>query len=593
MPARKPARRTTKPDPSAAVDGPLQPAVSRVECGILIAGLLLAAVLRCALPTNVSVEHFDEGVYASNVWFEGDEAFPGRHFYAPPMWPFVLQLSQEVFGSNRVGQMLPGVLTGWLTVVLVFFVTRRWFGPVAGSAAMILAATSDMHIQYSRTALTEPLLCLCWLAAVAAFERLLTTGRLRWAVLAGLCTGAAWATKYNGWLPAGIGCGATVLAGRLWPRSVAGSTRWTGLLVAVVVAGCVWFPVWFDLGRVGGYAAIQQHQAGYFVGLGGWFDSAWRQFRNWHFLQSPLGPLGMLPAMLSAYVAHRYTAEATHSRGLPAVAAAVFCAGVAAITSAECVLAIMTTAFLLFGLFTRESETRGIVAFWLLLVWFGGMLIATPFYTAYPRLTLPGVMTCWIGGGACISWCWNCVTLSSASATDTPASSRPQRATVSAVFATVIGIVMLCFGGQRLVTKTPPAWEDRSGPARAAESFQPRIREIAGNNALVGVYADPAVYFHLNRVGIQNTVVVDQSILRAPAPADGTLFLAIGLQAERSAEFQAQWRLQQHRWVEVERLGYRPSTIVRLNHECPKWNSDFTHSGGTMTLYRLRTSPSR
>ena len=54
--------------------------------GELIA-VLAGAGLRLAFPSHMSVEHFDEGVYASSAWFGPDEGYqyPNGHLYAPPL----------------------------------------------------------------------------------------------------------------------------------------------------------------------------------------------------------------------------------------------------------------------------------------------------------------------------------------------------------------------------------------------------------------------------------------------------------------------------------------------------------------------------
>src|SRR5262245_52822704 len=52
-----------------------------------------------------TVEHFDEGVYASNLWFGEDSNFryPMRHLYAPSLLPALIEwtmiLSGKISGS--------------------------------------------------------------------------------------------------------------------------------------------------------------------------------------------------------------------------------------------------------------------------------------------------------------------------------------------------------------------------------------------------------------------------------------------------------------------------------------------------------------
>ena len=100
--------------------------------------------------------------------------------------------------------MLPSLLFGTLTIPLIWWVGRQWFGPLSGIAAATLLSLSDFHIAFSRSALTDVPLCFWLLLAVYLFER--SFRDLSWltAIFAGATTGLAWWTKYNGWLPLAI-----------------------------------------------------------------------------------------------------------------------------------------------------------------------------------------------------------------------------------------------------------------------------------------------------------------------------------------------------------------------------------------------------
>ncbi len=59
----------------------------RYELAWAIAVTLLGFVLRISTASNSAVEHFDEGVYASNLFMGPDTGyrFPNQHLYAPPL----------------------------------------------------------------------------------------------------------------------------------------------------------------------------------------------------------------------------------------------------------------------------------------------------------------------------------------------------------------------------------------------------------------------------------------------------------------------------------------------------------------------------
>jgi len=176
------------------------------EAGLAVLITLVGIALRCAGLAHCELSHFDEGVYASNVWFgpESGYAYPARHLYAPPLVPALIELSISVLGPQGVAPLLPGVVCGCLLVPLVWWVGRQWFGPAAGLMAATLAAFSGPHAYFTRTALTDAPLGLFLTAAVYLGGEWLQRGR-GWRLLgAGICAGLAWWTKYNGWLALAI-----------------------------------------------------------------------------------------------------------------------------------------------------------------------------------------------------------------------------------------------------------------------------------------------------------------------------------------------------------------------------------------------------
>ena len=70
-----------------------QPRPARAELLCLAGAILLGAILRLAYPGRMAIEHFDEGVYASNFWFGAEEGYeyPARHLYAPPLLPAAIE----------------------------------------------------------------------------------------------------------------------------------------------------------------------------------------------------------------------------------------------------------------------------------------------------------------------------------------------------------------------------------------------------------------------------------------------------------------------------------------------------------------------
>src|SRR5579872_1871013 len=254
----------------------------RTELLLVALVTLVALTLRIAWPSRLAVEHFDEGVYASNLFFH-DRAraghYPDQHLYAPPLLPFLVECSMIVLGASNFAALAVNVCIGALTAPLLWFVGRRCFGPTAGLAAATLLAINDVHIFFSRTALTDVLLCFFLTGAVYFFYEALTTRNRLALFAAGATTGLAWWTKYNGWLPLAIGLAALIpwsltanarppqaeqilrnssqLSVRQLPRLLG---RWS---IVAVIAFLIWLPWLVSLQEKGGYAAVAANHRGY------------------------------------------------------------------------------------------------------------------------------------------------------------------------------------------------------------------------------------------------------------------------------------------------------------------------------------------
>jgi 4-amino-4-deoxy-L-arabinose transferase-like glycosyltransferase len=97
-------------------------------------------------------------------------------------------------GVIHVGRALSAVW-GALTVLLLALLGRRWYGDKAGLLSGLLLALAVFHIQTSHFASTDVALTFLVLLALVCMSRLANRGRAGDALLAGLVTGLALATK--------------------------------------------------------------------------------------------------------------------------------------------------------------------------------------------------------------------------------------------------------------------------------------------------------------------------------------------------------------------------------------------------------------
>ena len=149
--------------------GTMPPAIGRREWFVLATVLVLGVVLRLLAFSRAAVEHFDEGVYASNVYFGApDYAYPQQRFFGPPMLPALIEMGMIVGIPPNVSALMPSLLAGCAAIVAVWWFGRCWFGPPAGVAAATLLALSGFHVAFSATALTDVLLGLWLVLAIHA-----------------------------------------------------------------------------------------------------------------------------------------------------------------------------------------------------------------------------------------------------------------------------------------------------------------------------------------------------------------------------------------------------------------------------------------
>ena len=89
--------------------------------------------------SHTAVEHFDEGVYASNVYFGPPEfAYPRREMYAPPLLPSLIEVGMLAGLPPNVAALLPGFLAGCGTMAALWWFGRSWLGPNVGLATATL-----------------------------------------------------------------------------------------------------------------------------------------------------------------------------------------------------------------------------------------------------------------------------------------------------------------------------------------------------------------------------------------------------------------------------------------------------------------------
>jgi dolichyl-phosphate-mannose-protein mannosyltransferase len=484
-----------------------QPRIQLFEAVFVSVCILMAFGCRVAWLNLEAVEHFDEGIYASVLWYDVTQggAYPGREFFAPPLSGLGMRVASFLPGLQPFAPFVPSILLGTMTVPAAWWLARMWYGSAAGLFAASIAAFSDFHIAYSRTALTD-VGCLTWTLLALGFGSLaihasLNPGRrfLKHAAFAGIATGLGWWTKYTGWLPLAILWGGTMLWWLWKGRKVVRIWRpLTTLCVATAVAGIVFLPWIWQLQSVGGYSAISANHGSYLTGFSRDLPGIWRQHLTQHlsFQFSQDGTMGafslgfgMIAAGVFRWRAARFTwnPPARHAPGMDVQIADypplrlllrfLFASVVLAILATRLYSPLILTCLTLAGfagcylwpVLQRAHQRRvsndlsptaagalplapgdlaaapfvsSDFALCCNFVWFVALLLVTPFYHPYARLFFPLLGSIWLAASGGVSW-WMESNLSVARKPSASRESPPYQKTLSYLMAGVLGGAVL------------------------------------------------------------------------------------------------------------------------------------------------------
>ena len=114
---------------------------------------------------------------------------------------WVQALSLRIFGFHIWALVLPQVVEGVLTILVLYRAVRRLAGPAAGLTAAVVLAVTPITVLLSRGNVSDSLLILLLVLAADATSAALLTGSLRQLLLAGVWVGLAFQAKMiQAWL---------------------------------------------------------------------------------------------------------------------------------------------------------------------------------------------------------------------------------------------------------------------------------------------------------------------------------------------------------------------------------------------------------
>ncbi len=165
-------------------------------------------------------------------------------------------LSARIFGFHPWSLVLPQVVEGVVTVLVMYRAVRQWAGEVPGLLAALLLTLTPIVASVFGHPMEDGALLMCLVLAADAWQRAVVTGRLRWLVLSGVWVGLGFQAKmlqawmilpalFIGYLVAAPQPGPRLVT-RLWQLAVAGvamlavSLSWVVLFTVTPAADRPW-----------------------------------------------------------------------------------------------------------------------------------------------------------------------------------------------------------------------------------------------------------------------------------------------------------------------------------------------------------------
>ncbi|MEW4488196.1 glycosyltransferase family 39 protein [Thalassoglobus sp. JC818] len=543
-------------------------AESRRSRWTLGALLLLSFVVRAWQPSLITIEHFDEGVYASNYFSEHlGFRYPDQHLYAPPLLPALFDWVLVFTGGHPDAIMWVNVVLGTLLVLAIWWCTRLMAGDSAALIAAAIASLSGFLIDFSRAALTEtPVSLLIVLAVGSGLIAIRDRSRLA-LVAASVLTAGAWWTKYNGWLPLAI-TGAGLAGWIVFDRPAWKYWASRVLLCILICVGAflLWCPYLSTLEQYGGYSAVAANHKGYLVGFSGWIESALRQMEIHSELSRIIIPgiaLGIVFTMVNSKDNPKLS-----KLGLGTILGGL---GIALIMNWGLATLICLAVFGLISLGREEHRSvpkdlqhPTILGWWMLLAWAIGMTVSIPFYQPYPRLMMPWHLAMIIACAIGINQILKGRLLGKAS--DTELLEQPWNKRIL-----IGGCIALCVAG----VIRGQSDDDRTGFRKLAQEIAAVIQSEAANDEIppkvnvIYVLGEPGLYFHL-----ASQITPGLEVIAQPAQGLGMLqtaqpnpevatYLVAGPHAESE---QRELPSRSHQTKLIKQFTYQPSRLVKFDN---------------------------
>ena len=185
-------------DGSGGVRSKLAGAIRRVDF-ILLLIVAAALLLRLQLASTVAYIHDEENtaipLSQTISLAPGNVHLPLRGENHPALPAYFVRASGELFGTTPLGYRSLPVFSSIVTILLIFRMASRWYGPGAGRWAAALLAFNEFYLAISARATAHVPHLLLITSALYAFSRFLATQRAAYLYAAGAFAGGAFYCK--------------------------------------------------------------------------------------------------------------------------------------------------------------------------------------------------------------------------------------------------------------------------------------------------------------------------------------------------------------------------------------------------------------
>jgi 4-amino-4-deoxy-L-arabinose transferase-like glycosyltransferase len=97
----------------------------------------------------------------------------------PPVGLWLQAISVKIFGVNTLGVLLPEILAGLVSILILYHLVKEYFGSTAGTIAAIVLALTPISIATERNNTSDSLLIMTLLFAALAYLKAADTGKTR------------------------------------------------------------------------------------------------------------------------------------------------------------------------------------------------------------------------------------------------------------------------------------------------------------------------------------------------------------------------------------------------------------------------------